>query len=307
MANAKEIKDRMFSVRDTQKITNAMYLISSTKLQRAKRELDNTRPFFDSMQDEIKRIFSVGEEIENRYFYPAGTDDSHSGRYGILVITADRGMAGAYNHNIIKETERLISEHPDYELYVIGEYGRHYFTGHGCNVQEEFSYANQTPTMYKAREIRDILLERYNSGAIDKIYIVYTDQGRAGENEAKSVRLLPFHRRSFYAGKTQKAETDFEYYPSAKVVLDNVMPVYIGGFIYSAITASFCCEQSARMNAMDSANRNAEKLIKELKIQYNRVRQAAITQEITEVSAGAKAQKKKREKRRKCLQEESLK
>lgn len=305
MANAKEIRDRMLSVRDTQKITNAMYLISSTKLQKAKRELEATRPFFEALQAEIKRIFRLGEEIESRYIYQNGTDDSHEGKYGILVITADRGMAGAYNHNVIKEAHRLTLEHPQYELYVLGDYGKSYFPNHGYSVQESFEYVNQTPTMYKAREIRNALLERYNSGAIDKIYIVYTDFAPNGETIAKSVRLLPFHRRHFYEAKGEAENTDFEYMPSAGAVLNNVMPSYIDGYVYSAITDSFCCEQSARMNAMDSANRNAEKLIKQLQVQYNRVRQAAITQEITEVSAGAKAQKRKREKRKKCIQEKS--
>lgn len=307
MANAKEIKDRMSSVKDTRKITNAMYLIASTKLQKARRELDSTRPFFKAVHDEIKHVFQVDPEVENRYFYTKGTDEDHSGRYGILVITADKGLAGSYNQNVIKETERLIKEHNQYELYVIGSYGRQYFEKHGYNIAHVFEYTASKPTMYRAREIRDVLLEKYLEGSIDKIYIVYTDMEKSTEAEAQSVRLLPFHQGYFYkeTGDGIAERSDFEYPPSLGSVLDHVMPTYISGFVYSAIVASFCCEQNARMSAMDSANRNADKIIKELTIQYNRVRQAAITQEITEVSAGAKAQKKKREKQKKCILEKS--
>lgn len=304
MANAKEIKDRMSSVRDTQKITNAMYLIASTKLQKARRELEGTRPYFDSLKAEIKRVFRIQADIESRYFYPAGSEESHTGRYGMLVITADKGLAGAYNQNVIKETERLMKEHPDYELYVVGEYGRQYFQSHGIRICESFLYTAQNPTMRSARAICAILLERFLSGELDKIYIVYTDMKKGNEAVALSTRLLPFHHEHFEdSGDEKPVKNSFEYRPSLASVLDGAMPSYIAGFVYSALVDSFCCEQNARMSAMDSANRNAEKLIHELKIQYNRVRQAAITQEITEVSAGAKAQKKRREKQKKCTLE----
>jgi len=305
MANAREIKDRMSSVKDTRKITNAMYLIASTKLQKARRGLDNTKPFFKALREEISHVFCACSDIENRYFYSKGEGENKDGKYGILAITADKGLAGSYNQNVIKETERLIKAHENYELYVIGSYGRQYFEKHGCNIAHVFEYAASKPTMYRAREIRDVMLDRYLAEEIDTIYIVYTDMEKNSEALAKSVRLLPFSKDYFVRPTKDIVDkrTDFEYPPSAGSVLDRVMPTYISGFVFSAIVDSFCCEQNARMSAMDSANRNADKIIKELTIQYNRVRQAAITQEITEVSAGAKAQKKKREKQKKCILE----
>ena len=153
--------------------------------------------------------------------------------------------------------------------------------------------------MDRAREITDILLEEYVQGKVKKIFIIYTDLKSSLASEANVTRLLPFHRSHFDApAPGEKAFTEpIEFVPSVEVVLNNVMHSYISGFIYSALIDSFCSEQNARMTAMDAANQNAEKLLQELSLEYNRVRQAAITQEITEVSAGAKAQRAQRKKR----------
>ncbi|MBR0366530.1 MAG: F0F1 ATP synthase subunit gamma, partial [Clostridia bacterium] len=118
MSTTKEIKNRMTSVRDTQKITNAMYLIASTKLRKAKSDLDMTRPYFNAVLAEIKRIFRINEDVESRYFYPPSGEHELPGSYGYLVITADKGLAGAYNHNVIKEAERMMAEHDDPKLFV---------------------------------------------------------------------------------------------------------------------------------------------------------------------------------------------
>ena len=124
MAGTKEIKTHIESVQETRKITNAMYLIASTKLRRARAELDNTRPYFQALRGEIKRIFRTVSDVESPYFYPVGDDSPIKGTYGCLVITADKGLAGAYNQNAIKETLKLLEEHPDTKLFVVGEYGR---------------------------------------------------------------------------------------------------------------------------------------------------------------------------------------
>lgn len=300
MASTKEIKNRIESVRDTRKITNAMYLISSTKLRKARRDLDATRPYFEALGTEIKRIFRTAEYVESPYFYPPDNDTNPlDGTYACLVVTADKGLAGAYNMNVLKEAERMRADHPDTVFYVVGEYGRHYFAQHRIPIEQSFLYTAQNPTMDRAREITDILLEEYVQGKVKKIFIIYTDLKSSLASEANVTRLLPFHRSHFDApAPGEKAFTEpIEFVPSVEVVLNNVMHSYISGFIYSALIDSFCSEQNARMTAMDAANQNAEKLLQELSLQYNRVRQAAITQEITEVSAGAKAQRAQRKKR----------
>lgn len=295
MATTKEIKNRIKSVKDTQKITNAMYLIASTKLRKAKSELDKTRPYFTSLQGEIKRIFRTKEEIENKYFYPVTGEHELPGSYGYLVITADKGLAGAYNQNVIKEALRLMSEHENPKLFVVGEFGRHYFMSHNIPIEQSFLYTAQNPTIRRAREISDILLDLFDRQKLSKIYVVYTDMQGVINSQACSARLLPFHRAQFISADICEKEikVPFEFQPSIQRVLDNIVPSYVTGFIYSALIDSFCSEQNARMNAMDAANRNAQQLLDELSVQYNHIRQGTITQEITEVSSGAKSMRNK--------------
>ena len=292
MPNAKEIKSRIASVRDTQKITNAMYLIASTKLQKAKRDLDQTMPYFTALRGEIKRIFRTVEDVDNQYFYPPTGEQDFPGAYGYLVITADKGLAGAYNQNAIREAQRMMEQHGDNKLFVVGEYGRQYFTARNIPIEKSFLYTAQNPTLQRAREICYLLLDLYQRRELVKIFIIYTDFGGLEAN-AKSVRLLPFHRAQFSSASREKAvKLPFEFSPSVDTVLDCIIPSYVTGFIYSALVDSFCSEQNARMTAMDSANKNAQELLDDLSMQYNHMRQGAITQEITEISAGALGQKR---------------
>lgn len=298
MTGTKEIKDRMASIRDTQKITNAMYLIASTKLRKAKAELDMTRPYFDALKGEIKRIFRTVDDVESKYFYPADGAPVSVDTYACLVITADKGLAGAYNQNVLREAEAMLNAHPDTWLFVVGEYGRAHFSTIEYKVERSFLYTAQNPTIRRAREISELLLDLYNRGEIGKIYVIYTDMDAKLECTPRSTRLLPFHRKDFLTHEGERqVDSPFEFVPSVEAVLDNAIESYVTGFIYSALVASFCCEQESRMSAMSAANDNAAKMISELSVRFNRVRQAAITQEITEVSAGAKAQLRKRKKR----------
>ena len=292
MANTREIKTRIESVQQTRKITNAMYLIASTKLRKARNDLANTRPYFNALRGEIKRIFRTAGDVDSPYFYPPDDNRPLEGTYGCLVITADKGLAGAYNQNVIKEAQRLLSQHPNTKLYVVGEYGRRFFEQHQIPIQQSFLYTAQNPTLDRAREISTLLLDGFQKGALKEIFVVYTDMESSLLSEAKSTRLLPFHRSYFVTPEKEKTVHEpFEFYPSVESVLNHVIPSYLSGFIYSALLDSFCSEQNARMTAMDAANQNAEELLSTLKLQYNRVRQAAITQEITEISAGAAAQR----------------
>ena len=298
MAGTKEIKTHIESVQETKKITNAMYLIASTKLRRARQELDNTRPYFESLRREIKRIFRTVGSVDSPYFYPAQGEPPLNGTYGCLVITADKGLAGAYNQNAIKEALKLLEQHPNTKLFVVGEYGRRFFSHRNIPIEHSFLYTAQNPTMARAREISALLLDGFHRGGLEKIFVIYTDMKSAMSYQANCTRVLPFHRTYFAdtALTESPVTTDFEFLPDVNSVLDSMMPSYVSGFIYSALIDSFCCEQQARMTAMDSANQNAEKLLGELSLKFNRVRQSAITQEITEVSAGARAQKQKHRK-----------
>ena len=153
--------------------------------------------------------------------------------------------------------------------------------------------------MARAREISTLLLDGYDRGELKEIYVIYTDMASAMSFEARTTRVLPFHRSHFLTAPGERAVTEpFEFLPNVRAVLNSMIPSYVSGFIYSALIDSFCCEQNARMMAMDSANQNGEKLLGELSRQFNRVRQSAITQEITEISAGARAQRQQRGKER---------
>lgn len=294
MPSAREIRVRMNSIQQTRKITNAMYLISSAKLRKAKQEWDQTRPYFQALKAEVKRIFRTSGHVQSRYLYPDEGELPPNGTYGFLVITADKGLAGAYNQNVLKEAHRLLQEHPQTKLFVVGEYGRQYFQRHQVPIERSFLYTAQNPTMQRAREITAELLDRFDKGELQKIFVIYTDMKNSLTENVSVTRILPFHRSAFTAPTDEKRISEpFEFFPSVTQVLENIVPSYVSGFIYSALIDSFCSEQDARMTAMDAANQNAEELLSSLSLQYNRVRQAAITQEITEITAGAKAQKRK--------------
>lgn len=308
MPSTKEIKGRMKSVSDTQKITNCMYMIASTKMRKAKAELDKTRPYFDALQTEIERAFQIDKKIKSKYFYSSPKHDSLEGLGepdeagapdACLVITADKGLAGAYNQNILKTAVKLWEEHgQDVRFFVVGEYGRRFFNHHHIPIQKSFLYTAQNPTISRAREISKILLEQFDRGDIGEIYIIYTDLKSSVTEEVRIERILPFHKSDFKrAGGKKPMEKDFEFVPDLLSVLDNCARNYLPGYIYSALVDSFCSEQNARMEAMSAASDNAEKIMEKLRMQYHRARQAAITREITEVSAGARAQKKKKKRR----------
>ncbi len=275
-----------------------MYLISQAKLRKAKQELDNTRPYFQALQTEVGRVFNADSSIESRYLMP--TDEKAKPLPGVaacLLITADKGLAGAYNQNAIRQAQQLLAEHEGAALYVVGEYGRRWFAQRGIPIEKSFLYTAQNPTLGRARRIAELLLERYDNGEINAVWVIYTDMKNGLEATVRQVQILPLHRERFAAATAETAgDKVYEFMPSPNAVLDNAARSCLTGYIYSALVDSFCSEQSARMTAMNAADQNAEELLKDLSVQYNRARQAAITQEITEVSAGERAQRSKKEK-----------
>ena len=298
MASTSEIRRRIGSVRQTQKITHARYLSSQAKLRKAKQELDNTRPYFQALQTEIGRVFNADSTIESRYLIPADPNAKPlPGVPACLLITADKGLAGAYNQNVIRQGQQLMAEHPGTALYVVGEYGRRWFAQRGVPVEKSFLYTAQNPTLDRARHIAELLLDRFDAGEINSIWIIYTDMKNGLEATVHQAQVMPLHRERFHAATAATAgDAVYEFVPSAKAVLDNAVRSCLTGYIYSALVDSFCSEQSTRMTAMNAADQNAEELLKDLSVQFNRARQAAITQEITEVSAGERAKRSKKEK-----------
>ena len=295
MANAREILSRMKSVQDTRKITNAMYLISSTKLKKSKKLLEETEPYFYSLQDLIRRILRHMPDVEHFYFNPRKEIKEEDRVKGLIVITGDKGLAGAYNHNVLKMAQEWMEQSKNHRLYVVGELGRHYFEARHIQVEEQFHYTVQNPPMHRARLISSTILEDYEEGRLDEVWIIYTQMINSMQMEAEMTELLPLKREDFsnIVIPADIIQEEIQMVPSPSAVMDHVVPNYVTGFIFGALVESFCSEQNARMMAMQSASDNANAILNDLSIEYNRVRQAAITQEITEVISGAKAQKKK--------------
>ena len=213
------------------------------------------------------------------------------------MVTADKGLAGAYNHNVLKMAEKLMEDDNNYRLYVVGEAGRQYFTTKGIPIDEHFQYTAQNPNLGRARIICNKILADYNAHEIDEVYVIYTRMLNSMNVEAEFQRLLPLYRSDFeeeHKIPLDVRREDFTFEPSLDAVLDNCVPNYVGGFIYAALVESFCSEQNARMVAMQAANDSSAAMLHDLNIQFNRVRQAQITQQITEVIGGAKAQKRKK-------------
>lgn len=294
MANTKEIQTRMRSIQDTMKITNAMYMISSSKLKKAKKSLEASTAHFYAIQGSIARILRHVPDIENIYFGTETAPDQK--RVGYIVVTADKGLAGAYNQNVIKLVQKELDANPQGELFVVGQIGRNYFEKKGYKIHRHFQYTAQNPSIHRARVIAEEILVRYNEGKLDEVYIVYTRSINGMDSEAEIFKLLPLSKADFSMnnGMELMVSDTTRYLPTPNDVMNAIVPNYVTGYIYGALVESFACEQNDRMMAMDAATGNATDMLKSLSIEYNRVRQAAITQEITEVIAGAKAQKRKK-------------
>lgn len=294
MASAKEIQERIRSVQDTMKITNAMYMISSSKMKRAKKILAETEPYYFGVQSSIARILRHVPEIEHKYFDQRSDISQKDRKIGVIVISADKGLAGAYNHNIFKEVESMLEEPGQYRLYVLGIVGQQYFAKKDVIVDANVHYTVQKPTIHRARSLASTVVGAYLRKELDEIRIVFTEMINAVTVETKVQQLLPLKRVQF-TGKlpVDLYVEDVAMVPSVEVVLDNIVPNYIVGMIYGCLVESYASEHNARMLAMQSSTDSAKDMLRQLEIQYNRARQAAITQEITEVIGGAKALKRK--------------
>lgn len=317
MASVKEIRDRMKSINDTLKITNAMYLISSNKVRKARRMLAETEPFFLRVQDMLELIMR---------HLPPGTQDIfldlgqvppiEQRRRSYLIITDDKGLAGAYNHNILKAADAEFEKsHIDPRVYAVGEVGRQHFQKLGYEIAGQFQYTVQSPTISRARDITNVLVDEYLAGEMDELVVVYTMMKRGTISEVQVRTLLPLTvpdeiatllnaDPEDYAAREDETlrslletleKEEFQLLPNPNAVLDNMVPSLLIGYVYGALVEAFCTVQNDRMMAMDAANKNASEMLKNLEMSYNRERQSQITQEITEIVSGARANQKKHE------------
>lgn len=289
MANMREIRTRMKSIQDTMKITNAMYLISSSKMKKARKALDGTAPYFETLQNTIHDILLHSPDITHKYFDGRESIKEENRKRGYIIITADKGLAGAYNHNIIRLAEEQMREGSNNTLYILGQVGRQYFLRNGANIPYDFYYTNQTPTRYRARNISETVLKAFDDGELDEVYLIYTQMVTSMKEEPRLIQLLPLVHEDFVSEDEVEYKQFAIYSPSPQEVMNHLVPNYVKGIIFGAMVEAFTAEQNARMTAMKSATDSAKDMLKDLSLMYNRARQAAITQEINEVVGGAEA------------------
>ena len=206
------------------------------------------------------------------------------------MITGDKGLAGAYNHNVLRLAEEQLAQEDDPTLFLIGQMGRAYFAERDIRVDGEFMFTVQDPTIARARDIADIFIRLFREGQLDDVYVVYTEMVTPMRLEPRVQKLLPLDIDAFpwepRPGENGLYHQTVQYVPSADRVLEHLVPGCVKGELFGALVESFCAEQNARMTAMDAATDNARNMLKSLSLHYNRARQSAITQEITEIVGG---------------------
>ena len=288
MASMRDIKRRKKSVSSTQKITKAMKLVSTVKLQKAKTKAENTTPYFNYMYNTVCSMLDKAGAINHPYLQ-AG----ESNKKAIVTISSNRGLAGGYNSNVIKLITGSGIAKEEILLYTIGKKAHDVLDTKGYEVASEHDQVMEAPTYEDAMEISKEVLDAFTSGEVGEIYLAYTHFKNTVSHEPKLLKLLPVEineedsKTDDEDSKDDKMLMNFE--PNPEEALDMIVPKYITSLIYGALVEAVASENGARMQAMDSATNNAEDIISDLTLKYNRARQGSITQELTEIIAGAEA------------------
>ena len=283
MASMKDIKRRRDSIQSTGQITKAMKLVSTVKLQKAKGKAESTKPYSDLMYETICNMLARSGNINHKYLVPG-----ESSKKAVITITANRGLAGGYNTNLTKLITESGIPKEDIDIVAIGTKGRDYLARRGHNISEDDSDVINEPLYTDARSICDKLLERFAAGEIGEIYLAYTSFKNTVVHEPKLIKLLPVSVDTDGLSSGEDT-TPMNYEPAEDEALNLIIPKYVCSLIYGALIEAVASENGARMQAMDNATSNADEMISDLSLKYNRARQASITQELTEIIAGANA------------------
>lgn len=282
MATMRDIKRRKESVASTGQITKAMKLVATVKMQKAKQRAENSKPYFNQMYGTVKSILAKSESISHPYLM--GND---SGKKAVIVITSNRGLAGGYNANVIKLITKNEEFTPDNTIvYAVGKKGAAGLAKDGYKIKEDYSEAVNAPLFHDAAVIGKSVMDAYINGEVGEIYIAYTVFKNTVTHVPTMIKLLPIDE----SGEEQQENGDgaiMNFEPEAEEALEMIIPKYINSLIFGTIIESMASENGARMQAMDSATNNAEDMIASLELKYNRARQSAITQELTEIIAGS--------------------
>lgn len=283
MASMRDIKRRKSSIQSTQQITKAMKLVSTVKLQKAKTHAERTDPYFQHMYRTVTSILARSGTMDHPYLADNGSD-----KVAVVVITSNRGLAGGYNSNITKLVQNSGLPKEKVLLYTIGTKGKDALERRGYQVAVDASDVIENPTYKDAMEICDQVLKDFAQGKIGQIYLAYTHFKNTVAHIPSLMKLLPVE---FSEEELSAADRNLimNYEPNEQEALDMIIPKYVTSIFYGALVEAVASENGARMQAMDSATSNAEEMISDLSLKYNRARQGSITQELTEIIAGAEA------------------
>ena len=283
MASMRDIKRRKGSIQRTQQITKAMKLVSTVKLQRAKQRAEESKSYFDLMYETVTSVLARTTGLNHPYL-----QGGESGKKAVIAITSNRGLAGGYNSNIVKLVRDGGFSADDTAIYAIGKKGRDALARQGYQIAIDGSDVMEGPTYADAIAISKEVLQAFKDGEVGEIYLAYTRFKNTVVHEPRILKLLPVEVPNVQ-GETQEAKAVMNFEPNDEEALNQIIPKYMTSLIYGGLIEAVASENGARMQAMDSATNNAEEMINKLSLQYNRARQGAITQELTEIIAGANA------------------
>ncbi|ODN68241.1 F0F1 ATP synthase subunit gamma [Methylophaga muralis] len=287
MASGKEIRTQIASIKSTQKITSAMEMVAASKMRKAQERMAATRPYADKILNVIQHLAHANPEYKHVYLQ----DRQETQRVGYIIVSSDRGLCGGLNNNLFKEVLHEIKTKSDAGLQVdicaIGQKASAFFSRLPVNMVAQVTQLGDAPRVHELIGSIKVMLDAFESGHIDSLYLVYNQFVNTMTQEDKFIRLLPVS--SVEPSQDLLAHWDYIYEPDAKEVLDDLLVRYIESVVYQGVVENIASEQASRMIAMKNASDNAGDLIDDLQLVYNKARQAAITQEISEIVAGAAA------------------
>jgi F-type H+-transporting ATPase subunit gamma len=286
MASGKEIRTQIKSIQNTQKITRAMEMVAASKMRKAQDRMTASRPYADKMLSVIKHLAFAHSEYKHSYL-----EERDAKRVGYIVISSDRGLCGGLNNNefkvVLNEMKDLQDKNVDVDLCTIGQKASVFFKRITSNIKGSATHLGDAPSVTDVIGTVKVMLDAYDNGEIDRLYVVYNRFVNTMTQEPTTVQLLPVMATE--PDEEIEYHWDYIYEPGAKEVLDGLLVRFIESQVYQGVVENVACEMAARMVAMKAASDNAGSLIDELQLVYNKARQAAITQELSEIVAGAAA------------------
>ncbi|MBA54344.1 MAG: F0F1 ATP synthase subunit gamma [Pseudomonadales bacterium] len=285
MSGAKEIRGKIASVKNTQKITSAMELVAASKMRKAQDRMAASKPYAEKIRQVVRHLANSNAEYKHTYM-----DEREVKRVGVIVVSSDRGLCGGLNINLFKKTLQLTKQWKEkgceVDMTLIGGKAVSFFRSVGGNVVATKTGLGDEPAVEDLIGAVKVMLNAFESGTIDRLYLMYNDFVNTMTQTPTSIQLLPLE-----ASKDEEYQHhwDYIYEPEAKEILDYLLVRFVESQVYQGVVENNACEQAARMVAMKSATDNAGNLINDLQLVYNKARQAAITQEISEIVGGAAA------------------